>query len=165
MSREEFKKLFDSNFDAVRSYVYYRCGDSELATDIAQEVFMKLWEKSPGDSSNLKGLLYKMAGDLFVSTHRRREVERRYRDRLEFNYLQDSPEETAEYLEMQERYEKCLMEMNEGQRVVFLMSRVEELKYGEIAERLNIGVKAVEKRMSLALQFLREALGIEKNER
>lgn len=48
--------------------------------------------------------------------------------------------------------------MPEGQRVVFLMSRNEDLKYHEIAECLNISVKAVEKRMSAALQFLRTEL-------
>jgi RNA polymerase sigma-70 factor (ECF subfamily) len=46
--------------------------------------------------------------------------------------------------------------MRETSRIVFMMSRNEELKNREIAERLNISIKAVEKRMSLALKTLRE---------
>ena len=48
--------------------------------------------------------------------------------------------------------------MPEKQRTVFLMSRVEDLKYKEIAERLDLSQKAVEKRMSLALAFLKEKI-------
>jgi RNA polymerase sigma-70 factor (ECF subfamily) len=48
--------------------------------------------------------------------------------------------------------------MPEKQRTAFLMSREESLKYSEIAERLNISVKAVEKRMNGALELLRKEL-------
>ena len=48
--------------------------------------------------------------------------------------------------------------MNEGVREVFLMSREESMKYHEIAERLGLSVKAVEKRMSQALQLLKSKL-------
>jgi len=41
------------------------------------------------------------------------------------------------------------------------MSRMEQLKYKEIAERLNISLKAVEKRMKLALLSMRKALDYE----
>ena len=44
--------------------------------------------------------------------------------------------------------------MPENQRTVFLMSRVDNLKYAEIAEMTGISVKAVEKRMHKALEFL-----------
>ncbi|MDX2415230.1 MAG: sigma-70 family RNA polymerase sigma factor [Bacteroidales bacterium] len=161
MSREEFKELFDSNFDSVRSYIYYRCGDKELATDIAQEAFMKVWEKNiDAAQGNIKGLIYKIASDLFVSFYRRKDVEKRFSRSIEIDLVEGSPEEALEYQEIKEKYHLALMEMNENQRIVFLMSRVEELKYGEIAERLNIGVKAVEKRMSLALKYLRLSLGV-----
>ena len=50
------------------------------------------------------------------------------------------------------------MRLPENQRIVFLMSRTEELTYQEIATRLSISVKAVEKRMSGALSRLRKEL-------
>ncbi|UCH13169.1 MAG: RNA polymerase sigma-70 factor, partial [Bacteroidales bacterium] len=55
-------------------------------------------------------------------------------------------------------YVKALSELSEKQRTVFLMARMEGLKYREIAERLNISIKAVEKRMSITLAYLKKAL-------
>ena len=72
MTREQFKELFDQNFDAVRNYVYYRSGDADMATDISQETFLKIWEKQLGDGhKNIRALLFKIAGDLFISQFRR----------------------------------------------------------------------------------------------
>ena len=45
LGKTEFKLLFDTYFDAIRSFVFYRCGDANVASDVAQEVFMKVWEK------------------------------------------------------------------------------------------------------------------------
>ena len=50
--------------------------------------------------------------------------------------------------------------MPEKQRTVFLMSRMDHMKYHEIAERLDLSIKAVEKRMKLALAFLKERLEV-----
>ncbi len=50
------------------------------------------------------------------------------------------------------------MKLPENQRITFLMSRIEELSYQEIATRLSISVKAVEKRMTGALARLRKEL-------
>lgn len=159
MTQEEFKGLFDKYFDTIRSYIYYRCGDTELATDIAQEVFIQVWEKQfEIRDGKIKSLLYKMSADLFISKYRRMELEQKYLNSIELDYLEDSPEEQAELVELTSRYEKSLATLPENQRIVFLMSRNEGLKYSEIAERLDISVKAVEKRMNKALLFLREAL-------
>ena len=63
-----------------------------------------------------------------------------------------------QYNELQANYAKALAALGEKQRTVFLMARMEGLKYHEIAERLNLSVKAVEKRMSIALGYLKKAL-------
>lgn len=161
MTAQEFKRLFDAHFDAIRRYVYYRSGNRELATDVAQEAFMKLWEKQLAyhPRENL-ALIYKIASDLFVSRYRHQQVEWEYQKKFQLDWQEDSPEDQLEYEELKGKYEQALAELSEKQRSVFLMSRMENLKYHEIAERLDISVKAVEKRMSLALSQLRTKIGL-----
>ena len=53
------------------------------------------------------------------------------------------------------RLEKAIAELPEKNRVVFLMNRIDKLTYKEIADQLNLSVKAVEKRMHKALLKLR----------
>lgn len=159
MTKEYFRQLFNEWFDPVRSYIYYRSGDEELSTDIAQETFLKIWEKQlEPEKGKEKGLLFKIAHDLFVSSYRKKKVADTYQQSLKFNFNDSAVDEPLEYKELKENYEKALSLMPEKQRVVFLMSRVEELKYLEIAERLGLSVKAVEKRMNLALTFLKSRL-------
>lgn len=158
MKQHEFKKLFDDNFDKIRNYLFYRSGDKDLATDIVQDVFLKFWEKNLNyrPKENV-GLLYKMASDLFVSKYRHSKVVENYKTEVQFkmNSSSTSPDEIMEYEQLKEKYEKTLNEMSEKQRVVFLMSRLEGLKYIEIAEQLGLSVKAVEKRMKNALGLLK----------
>ena len=158
-NRDQFRKLFEKHFKSLRNYVYYRCGDAELATDIAQDTFVRVWEKGIElyDGKEM-GLLVKIANDLFVSAHRRMKVGQRFQNSINMGIESFTPDEQMSFNEMQAKYEKALAEMNETQRVVFLMSRQEGLKYAEIAERLGIGQKAVEKRMSNALDYFREKL-------
>ncbi|MFI3321978.1 MAG: sigma-70 family RNA polymerase sigma factor [Rikenellaceae bacterium] len=159
MRKEEFKILFDENFDTLRNYIYYRYPDSEIATDIAQEVFIKVWERADDKPpKEVVPLLYKIARDMVVSLYRHENVKERFKTISPPTNYQPSPEEQLQYREFVERYESALNQMPKGQREVFLMSRNDELKYSEIAQRLNISVKAIEKRMQGALQFLRDKL-------
>ena len=161
MTKEEFKVLFDQHYDSVRSYIYYRSGDQDTANDIAQETFLRLWEKK-FDGEKVVGLLFKIANDLFITKYRRHKLERRYLNNIKIKFNYNTPEEEYQLKEIEERYALALSEMAENQRVVFLMSRVDHLKYSEIAERLSLSVKAIEKRMKGALSYLKLKLG--KNE-
>jgi RNA polymerase sigma-70 factor (ECF subfamily) len=58
--------------------------------------------------------------------------------------------------ELNQQLQQALASIPEGPREVFLMNRIEELSYSEIADRLGLSVKAIEKRMSEALRVLRE---------
>jgi RNA polymerase sigma-70 factor (family 1) len=159
LTKQEFKYCFDAYFDAIRNYVYYRSGDVDLATDIAQDVLMKLWEKQVDfEESRTKSLLYKMASDAFVSQVRKNQVSDKYLGSIELSFNDQDPHKELQYTELKARYQKVLAELTENQREVFLMNRSEELTYKEIAERLGLSVKAVEKRMSLAIKTLKQKL-------
>lgn len=159
MEKEDFKKLFDTYFDAIKNYVFYRIGDNDLATDITQDVFTRVWEKQISvDLSQAKYLLYKIAKDMLVSKYRRIEVENKYTTRMQFEMTEVIETDNYDYKQLKTNYENALNQLPEKQRTVFLMSRMEELKYQEIADSLEISIKTVEKRMSNALFFLRKVL-------
>lgn len=160
MDKNAFKHIFDLYFDAIRSYIYYRCMDQSLASDIAQDTFMRVWEKCESlDESNIKALLYKITGDMLVSHFRKNAVLLDYMRHMTIEEAQIlTPQEVLQFEELKGKYAQALEEMNPLQRDTFLMNREENLKYKEIAERMGISVKAVEKRMTNALQFLKSKL-------
>lgn len=159
MTKEQFKVIFDRYFDDIRRYLYFRSGDATISTDLAQDTFMRIWEKQlviePGKDT---GLLYKIAGDLYVSHVRRKTRFEVIRKEIRFTYKVTTPEEEVEFGEVKAQYEKALTDMPEKLRTVFLMNRMEQLTYREIAERLSLSEKAVEKRMSRALEKLRNEI-------
>lgn len=130
-----------------------------MATDIAQDSFMKIWEKNLEYNENqIKGLLYKISKELWISQYRKLDSARKFELNLTYEDERITPEDLLEYDELRVKYEEVLSILPENQREVFLMSRMEDLTYKEIADRLDIGVKAIEKRMSLALRTLRKEL-------
>lgn len=160
LSKAEFKQVFDRYFDTIRSFIFYRCGDADVSSDIAQDVFMKIWEKREQmDIHEIKPLLYKIANDMVISNYRKSMMRWDYEQSMTVQTNAPlSPDEEVNFRELSTIYAKALEYMPENQRTVFLMSRNDEMKYQEIAECLKLSVKAVEKRMSAALQYLRTEL-------
>lgn len=159
MTKEEFKFLFDSYFEPVRSYLFYRGADKEEASDLAQDVFLRLWEKQLDiDPKIAIRLLYKIAGDMFITKYRRDKLEMNYLNSLKNDRVDVLPDHELQFKELNSNYKKALAGLSEKQRTVFLMARMDGLKYHEIAERLNLSVKAIEKRMSITLAYLKKVL-------
>ncbi len=130
MNQLAFRQLFDHHFEHVRNYIFYRCGDPELATDIAQDTFMKIWEKrlSP-EKGKEKALLFKIAGDLFISAYRKQQTVIRFAETAQKELVSPFVDDEIGYNELKVMYELALSQMKENQRIVFLMSRHDGMKY------------------------------------
>jgi RNA polymerase sigma-70 factor (ECF subfamily) len=147
--------VYDLHFDAIRRYLTYRSGDLDLSSDIAQDVFMKVWiKKIEITNGNIKSLLYKMAGEDFISHLRYKKVESNYLNTLDFIIINQEEDDNF-YAEKKKEFKKALSELPEKQRVVFMMNKMDGLTYSEIAQSLGLSKKAIEKRMSQALSTLK----------
>lgn len=161
MKIEQFRFLFDEYYHPIKNFLYYKLGDIDLAEDAVQEVFLRAWAKR--DTIVLetaKSYLYTIANNLaishFTSAHKRFTFRLGNQDKT----TSESPQYLMETEEFGQQIQDAIRNLSEGQRVVFLMNRMEELTYSEIAQRLGISVKAVEKRMHGALQDLREVIKV-----
>jgi RNA polymerase sigma-70 factor (family 1) len=155
MELTEFKQVFDKHYDAVKNFLYYKLGDIELAEDLVQEVFLKTWEKRDTiRMDTVQNLLYTIANHLAINHFKsaKARFEFIFKDQPHITY--ESPEYVMEKDEFALKLQAAIGGLPEKHRVVFLMNRIDELTYKEIAERLDISVKAVEKRMHEALEYL-----------
>ncbi len=159
MNIQDFKSIFDQYYESIKRFLYYKVGDIAVAEDIAQEVFLKAWEKRDGiKMETIKSFLYTIAGNLAINHLKHRNIVFNFVKNDSGEKVTSSPEFELEMKEFKQKLEMTLAEMPENSRIVFLMNRIEKLKYSEIADRLDLSVKAIEKRMSIALKYLKEKL-------
>ena len=159
MTLAQFKALFDQYYTPIKNFIYYKCGDVDLAEDIAQDTFMKLWEKREEIKiDTVKSYLYTVSNNMFLNQVRHNKVVLGFVEKHTDQKNEQSPEYALEEKEFKEELERVIAGMTEKQREVFLMNRIDDLTYKEIAERLELSVKAVEKRMHGALNYLKEKI-------
>jgi RNA polymerase sigma-70 factor (ECF subfamily) len=134
----------------------------ELAEDLAQDAFIKLWEnRNRVERATLKAYVYKIAQNQTINYQKRQQLLYRFQKQMTQDRDFDTPEKMIEMSEYEARLQEVIASLPEGGREVFLMNRLEDLTYQEIADRLGLSVKAIEKRMSKVLQIFREKLGTE----
>lgn len=161
IDRKEFEEIFDSYYERIKNYIFYRCGNVELAEDLTQEVFIKIWQiRNKIIKSTVNSLLYSIASNLFINDYNRKKVKLNFiNTTLHENSNIESPEYLIELKEFDNLLQNAINDMPEKSQVVFLMNRIDNLTYNEIANSLKLSVKAVEKRMSKALTYMEEKVG------
>jgi len=164
-----FEIVFKSFFEQLASFANEYVFDKEVSKNIVQEIFMKLWEKRANIEihSNLKSYLYTSTKNSCISYLRHIKTRQQYFekrkkdfddlmlnyealsqlniDRIDFNSIETIIKETIDSLPP-----RC--------KEVFTLSRYEELSNKEIAEKLEISVKAVEANNTRAIKLLKKNL-------
>lgn len=152
-----FQKLFLQHLDSLRNFLFYKSGNTGFAEDTAQEAFVRLWKncaKVPVEKA--KSFLFTTANNLFLDEAKHQKVKLKFQQHLTSKNTSETPEFLMEEQEFKMQLEQAIDALPETQREVFLMNRIDKMKYREIAEALGISQKAVEKRMHKALLELRK---------
>ena len=153
-----YNTLFKANSKTIFNYIYYKFGNEEKAYDAVQEAFIKLWENcAKVTPDKAKAYVSTIANNLYLNVIKAEKVRLKYADKS-LAISNESPEYILEEKQFHEKLEKALADLPENQRTTFLLNRIDGKKYAEIAEMENISVKAIEKRMHLALKALREKI-------
>ncbi len=157
-----FEILFKEHYSALCAYAYGFVADYSQSEDIVQEVFAKLWagkRKIDMDTSP-KAYLYKAVGNVALNHIKHKKVEKKYeKENIAYgDYTEKGLDELLINKELSIKIQSAIERLPEGRRNVFLMSRMDGLKYKEIAEKLNVSVKTVENQMGKALSSLRKDL-------
>jgi RNA polymerase sigma-70 factor (ECF subfamily) len=158
-------ELFRRHYpDLCRTAVRFTRNEA-AAEDIVQDTFVNLWSKRERLSTTPDA----------VGAYLRRAVRNR-----SLNYLRDRkripvddaepegepvhsappPDAVLEAQELQLRINRAIDRLPERCRLVFVMSRIEEMSHREIADGLDISTKTVENQMTRAYRFLREWLAV-----
>jgi RNA polymerase sigma-70 factor (ECF subfamily) len=155
-----FAGFFESNVKSLRNYLFYKFGNQDQANDIAQDAFIKLWENCGSvPLEKAKSYIYTIANNATLNQIAHQKVVLEYSKSAGMKSSHsESPEFLLEESQFKEKLQNAIANLTEAQRTAFLLNRIDGKKYAEIADMLNISVKAVEKRISGALFTLRQEI-------
>src|SRR6187551_1001587 len=155
--RDAFRIIFESYQEGIFRFLYLKTKDVQLAEDLLQEAFYKLWaNRSKLDSEqSLKSYLYTIAEHLFLNHCRHQMVVQQYGQFRRGMTTAETPHFLLEEEEFRQQLESAINMLPEKVKEVFTMSRFEDLSYQEIADRQSISIKTVESHMVKALRLLR----------
>jgi RNA polymerase sigma-70 factor (ECF subfamily) len=161
-------ELFEELFNQYSKPLFYYAAkfvEEEAARDIVQDVFAKLWsDQNITIKLSLNSFLFTMVRNSCLQQLEKQKVRNKY---LESTKLKLQEEELQFYMhektslieqELENKLNEVLNGLPERCKQIFMMSRFENKKNKEIAEELDISVKAVEKQITRALATIRSEM-------
>lgn len=154
-----FEKVFKQYFKVLQNYAYTILNDLDVAEEMVQNVFLKIWEKReklPQDA-NIGSYLYKSVYHESLNWLRHEKVKFSHQEHTLYS-MKNETDNTADRIKMkqlEEHLQKALNDLPQQCRTIFQMSRFDELRYREIADELGISIKTVENQMGKALRLMR----------
>jgi RNA polymerase sigma-70 factor (ECF subfamily) len=157
-----FEMIFKTYYQPLCNYAYSFVHDRDEAEEIVQATFLSVWEKKDNLTihTGVKPYLYAMVRNAALNVLKHEKIKQQHAT-VELAVAERSTESVTRTVmasELEDRIYKALNKLPEQCRLVFKLSRFEELKYAEIADQLNISIKTVENQMGKALKIMREQL-------
>lgn len=159
--RQAFDDLFRLMYPGLVRYAVLYLKDKQIACDVAQDTFIKLWKQRTNIDPNksLKSLLYRMVKNRCLNLLRDHEKLIVNSDLLKNESSEPHPEEYGEYQADGNGLSNLLREwidsLPERQKEAFKLSRFEGLNHQEIADIMEISAKTVNNHIVAALHQLR----------
>jgi RNA polymerase sigma-70 factor (family 1) len=161
--KNAFKELFFSYHDTLFRFVLYKIQDDDIAEDITQETFLRVWNTRHKLKPNKAffSFIAKISTNLCYDHFRHVEVRRRHESLIpvDQNINTNKPEADILGSSLEKEIQKIVEhDLPEKCRQVFILSRVENLSNNEISKKLGISIRTVENQVYRAIKILRKKL-------
>jgi RNA polymerase sigma-70 factor (family 1) len=159
---DAFKKIFELHWDQIHAVGLKILKSPELAKDLAQDTFMKIWynREQLKDVHNFRAYLNVISRNLAIDLLRKKVFTVNNEDYLVAYFSEEavSPTEDAEYKELKLLLHEAVNHLPPQMQEVFRLSRLEGLSHSEIAARMNIARVTSKSYMVRALASVRKHL-------
>lgn len=136
-------------------------GDSYLAEDIVQSVFIKVWEsrQTLDPDKSFGAYLCTIAKNQLVNIYQHRMLEYLYEEKVKHTEsAENTTEKEVDYHLLEEYIDSLIEQLPPARREIFILSRRSLLTNKEIAEKLHLSENTVESQLTKALSFLRDKI-------
>lgn len=158
ISITDFEQLFRSNHKNLCRTANYIVNDHAGAEDIVQDAFLNVWNlRDSIQPESLVGYLYRATTNGALNYIEKSKRFSKFTSELKPSVQPDVSAHISEK-ELQASIQKALDKLPPKCKVVFVLSRFQQMRYKEIARHLDISVKTVENQMGKALEIMREEL-------
>src|SRR5665213_1708319 len=150
-----YNEIYRRYFRLLYSHAHKKLQDEDQSKDVIQDLFATLWFKreSMSPSINLAGYLFTAVRNRVFDLFAHRQVESRYIDSLK-DYLETHVSVPADHLarehELSAYIDRAIDKLPPKMRIIFEMSRKENLSHREIAEQLGVSKNNVSKQVNNA---------------
>ncbi len=156
------RAIFDEYYQYLFVVASQYIKDYDISKDIVQDVFYELWKKRDriDIQTSLKAYLRRATINRSLNWIKR-EQKLQWGDDYVDNQREDediSPQQRLELKDLQDIINHTINQLPERCRVIFKLSRIEQLSHKEISEQLNISTKTIENQMTKALKSIRKAV-------
>ena len=160
-SKTAFNALFRRYFDDLLQFTSRQIKDHELAEELVMDLMLRLWQKKDAEEiEHLGQYLFRSMKNAMISHWRKKA--------LSFSPLDDLPEycaplsQAADYnislQEAEKMYMTMLADLTPQRRLVYTLSREQEMTNEEIALETNLSVNTVKNHLKASLNYFRENL-------
>lgn len=139
-----FEKVFRDNYKRLFLFAENFVCDSNVAEDIVQSIFVKLWDtKGPGSISNLEGYLYTSTKNACLTYLSHLQMVDRHKEKLVEALVYSQNITIEEDNELQKKIKDAINKLPPQSQKIIYLKIYEGFKNEEIAEELNISVNTV----------------------
>ncbi len=160
-SQEAFSQLYRIYFEKLSRYIYTLCSDKYQSEEIAQETLLILWKnrKKIKAHTSLNAYLYRSAYNNYINLYNKNKKRAEHIEEFRLNTIIALEELDTKPIDKRlDQLQKIINDLPPIRKEIFILNKLQNYTYKEIAKMRNISERTVESQIRKALITIRAAI-------